>query len=76
MTEGEADQALSELLGEIDDFVTCLSEEIGFESRLIAAQHPGLHTHDARGRPLLMPRIMLLASRSRRSLPDFPSRTQ
>jgi hypothetical protein len=36
VTEGEADHALGELSSEIDDFVTCLSAEIGLPSRLIA----------------------------------------
>jgi hypothetical protein len=62
MTEPEANEAFGELSAEIDDFLACLSSEIGFEARLVAAQHPGLNGQDARGRPLLMPRLVLLAT--------------
>ena len=62
MTEEDADEAFAELLREVGDFITLLSAEIGIESKAIAAEHPGLHKCDPRGRPLLMPRLALLAT--------------
>ena len=62
MTDQDADEAFEELCAEIDDFLALLYREIGPQAGLIAASHPGLHTRDPRGRPLLMPRFMVLAT--------------
>lgn len=61
-SEQDADDALAALLREIGKVITQLSEEVGLESKAIAAEHPGLHTLDTRGRPLLLPRLVLMGT--------------